>query len=188
MLPRSVLCIVFCKGKCSQGQQILPTMLLRSVRCIVFARESARVAHTYDPRCCPEVYFVLSFDRDGGGIIVPGWPPVAWGRGCLLIGSSDKPFPEGIEGRAGRGGIVEASLGPLRSVLGTSWGLLWVSWGPADGLGGPLGAKGSKSQFEFPIFGPSWGPLGALDPLGPSWEPVGRLGAILGAFGPSWTL
>ena len=65
-----------------------------------FARESARVAHTYDPIFCPEVYFVLFFARDGGGVarIVPGWPPVAWGRGCLLIGSSDKPFPEGEEG------------------------------------------------------------------------------------------
>ena len=28
----------------------------------------------------------------------PGWPPVAWGRGCLLIGNSDKPLPEGEEG------------------------------------------------------------------------------------------
>ena len=29
----------------------------------------------------------------------PGWPPVAWGRGCLLIGNSDKPLPEGEEGK-----------------------------------------------------------------------------------------
>ena len=34
----------------------------------------------------------------GGGLIVPGWPPVAWGWGCLLIGSSDRPFPKGEEG------------------------------------------------------------------------------------------
>ena len=34
----------------------------------------------------------------GGVVIVPGWLPVAWGRGCLLIGNSDKPFPEGEEG------------------------------------------------------------------------------------------
>ena len=66
---------------------------------LFFARESACVAHTYDPRCCPEVHFVLFFDRDGGGVFLggPGWPPVAWGRGCLLIGNSDKPFPEGEE-------------------------------------------------------------------------------------------
>ena len=29
--------------------------------------------------------------------MVPGWLPVAWGRGCLLIGNSDKPLPEGEE-------------------------------------------------------------------------------------------
>ena len=27
--------------------------------------------------------------------MVSGWLPVAWGRGCLLIGNSDKPLPEG---------------------------------------------------------------------------------------------
>ena len=32
-----------------------------------------------------------------------GWPPVAWGRGCLFIGNSDKPFPEGEEQGVGRG-------------------------------------------------------------------------------------
>ena len=46
--------------------------------------------------------FCMFFTRDGGGehvvFIVPGWVPVAWGRGCLLIGNSDKPFPEGEEG------------------------------------------------------------------------------------------
>ena len=53
--------------------------------------------------------------------MVPGWHPVAWGRGCLLIGNSDKPLPEreergwkrklsrpptprGLVGLAGRGG------------------------------------------------------------------------------------
>ena len=30
--------------------------------------------------------------------MVSGWHPVAWGRGCLLIGNSDKPLPEGEEG------------------------------------------------------------------------------------------
>ena len=66
-----------------------------------FDRESACVAHTYDPRCCPEVHFVLFFWKGWwwGGRIVPGWPPVAWGRGCLLIGNSDKAFPEGEEGK-----------------------------------------------------------------------------------------
>ena len=77
-------------------------MLLRSVLCIVFffARESARVAHTYGPRFCPEVYSVLFFAGDGGGgcRLVLGWPPAGRGRGCLLIGSSDKPLPEGEEG------------------------------------------------------------------------------------------
>ena len=67
---------------------------------LFFARESARMANTYDPRCCPEVHFVLFFARDCGGVLFfgPGWPPVAWGRGCLLIGNSDKPLPEGEEG------------------------------------------------------------------------------------------
>ena len=59
------------------------------------------MANTYGPICCPEVYFALFFDRDGGVFFWgdPGWPPVAWGRGCLLIGNSDKPLPEGEEGR-----------------------------------------------------------------------------------------
>ena len=26
--------------------------------------------------------------------MVPGWPPVAWERGCLLIGNGDEPFAE----------------------------------------------------------------------------------------------
>ena len=65
MLPRSVHCIACCKGKCSQDQQIMtkyvaPTCTLYCF----FARESARVAHTYDPICCPEVYFVLFFARE----------------------------------------------------------------------------------------------------------------------------
>ena len=29
--------------------------------------------------------------------MVLGWHPVAWGRGCSLIGNSDKPLPEGEE-------------------------------------------------------------------------------------------
>ena len=33
---------------------------------VLFDRESACVAHTYDPRCCPEVHFVLFFAKDGG--------------------------------------------------------------------------------------------------------------------------
>ena len=31
---------------------------------VFFARDSARVAHTYDPICCPELYFVLFFARE----------------------------------------------------------------------------------------------------------------------------
>ena len=65
-----------------------------------FARESVRVAHTYGQRFCPEVDFLLFFARDGGGGVVsgPGWDPAGRGRGCLLIGSSDKLLPEGEEG------------------------------------------------------------------------------------------
>ena len=94
--------------------------------------QSARGAHEHDPICCPEVYFVLFFDRDGGGgvVMVSGWHPVAWGRGCLLIGNSDKPLPEGEEGVGRNGGELNHSRpkglvglclrrGPgLRNVLG----------------------------------------------------------------------
>ena len=46
------------------------------------------------------VCFVLFFTRDGGGVarMVLGWLPVAWGRGCLLIGNSDRPPPKGKKG------------------------------------------------------------------------------------------
>ena len=63
--------------------------------------QSVRGAHEPDPSFCPKVYFALFFfDRDGGGGVgmVSGWHPVAWGRGCLLIGNSDNPLPEGEEG------------------------------------------------------------------------------------------
>eukprot|EP00959_Pyramimonas_sp_CCMP1952_P432718 9061883-Pyramimonas_sp.AAC.1 len=33
----------------------------------------------------------------------PGWPPVAWGRGCSLIGNSDLILPEGEGQRWGIG-------------------------------------------------------------------------------------
>ena len=73
-------------------------------------------------------------------------------------------------------GLLEVFWGPL-GLLGASLGPLGASWGPPDGLGGHLGEKGSRCQFEFPLLGPS---------LGPSWWPLGclasRLGAILGAY------
>ena len=40
--------------------------------------------------------------------MVSGWHPVAWGRGCLLIGNSDKPFPEGKRG-VGKGNSLNHS-------------------------------------------------------------------------------
>ena len=44
-------------------------MLLRSVICIVFlARESVRVAHTYGPKCFPEVYFAFFVQGMAGGV------------------------------------------------------------------------------------------------------------------------
>ena len=40
---------------------------------LFFARESVRVANTYGPIFCPEVYFALFFDREGGGGVAWGW-------------------------------------------------------------------------------------------------------------------
>ena len=55
----TVYCFFFCQGKSSRGPDIRPKMLPRSARCIVFFARDGR----------------------GGALIVPGWPPVAWGRG-----------------------------------------------------------------------------------------------------------
>ena len=96
-------------------------------------------------------------------------------------------------------------LGPLRRLLGASWGPLGVSWGPLGRLlrasWGHSGASGgvvfSNAKILYvrtclrcvlepswgrlgAVSGPSWGHLGAI--LGPSW---GHLGAILGHLGPS---
>ena len=66
----------------------------------------------------------------------------------------------------------------FRSVLGVVCGPLLGLLGTAGGLGGPLGADGSKSHFEFPLLGPSWGSFGALlDRLG---HLLGRLEVLLG--------
>ena len=45
------------------------------------------------------VFCIVFYKGWWGGVVMgSGWPPVAWGRGCLLIGNSDKPLPEGEEG------------------------------------------------------------------------------------------
>ena len=53
------------------------------------------------------------------------------------------------------GRLLEVSLKPFPGLLGTVWGplldLFVASWGPAGGLGGPLGAQCSKFQVEFPF-------------------------------------
>ena len=69
------------------------------------------------------------------------------------------------------GSLAEAILKHLGRPLAASWGRVGASWGPACGLGGPLGAESSKSQFEFPLLGLSLCSLGAL---------FGRLGRLLG--------
>ena len=78
-VPKCTLYCFFCKGKCSRGPDIRPKILPRSALCIVFCKGRRGGYH--------------------GVVMGTGWPPVAWGRGCLLIGNSDKPFPEGEEGR-----------------------------------------------------------------------------------------
>ena len=50
----------------------------------------------FAPKCT--LYCFFEMDGVGCALMVSGWHPVAWGRGCLLIGNSDKPFPEGEEG------------------------------------------------------------------------------------------
>ena len=76
----------------------------------------------------------------------------------------------------GYGRPLEASW----SLLGTSCGLLWPSWGSLGDLSGPTGVP----------LGPSWGSLGpSWSPFGPSWSALGGLlgrpGAALGA---SWAV
>ena len=55
--------------------------------------------HTW-PKMSPRSVFciVLCEGWWGGVVMVSGWHPVAWGRGCLLIGNSDNPLPEVEEG------------------------------------------------------------------------------------------
>ena len=114
--PTCTLYCFFARGSARRANKYDQTCCSEVHFALFFARESVRVAHTYDPRCCPEVYFVLFFARDGGeggALIGPGWPPVAWGRGCLLIGNSDKPLPEGEEGVVEEGrGIALDHLSP----------------------------------------------------------------------------
>ena len=56
----------------------------------------------YIQYCIPCAALSKGMDGGGGALMVPflvsGWLPVAWGRGCLLIGNSGKPLPEGEEG------------------------------------------------------------------------------------------
>ena len=47
-----------------------------------------------------------------------GWPPVAWGRGCILIGNSDKPLPEGEEGVVEEGRIISLDHLSPRGLVG----------------------------------------------------------------------
>ena len=54
-----------------------------------------------------------------------------------------------------RGSNFEASLGLSWALFWSFWGHLEASWGPAGGLGNPLGAEGSKWQFESLLWGPS---------------------------------
>ena len=103
VVPKCTLYCFFARESARRANKYDQTCCSEVYFALFFARESVRVAHTYDPRCCPEVHFVLFFAREGGGgvyhgvVMGPGWHPVAWGRGCLLIGNSDKPFPEGEE-------------------------------------------------------------------------------------------
>ena len=85
-----------------------------------------------------------------------------------------------------RGGSFEASFRPPGGLSGASWAF-------AGALGAPLGAEGSKSQFVFPLLGPSWAVLGASWAVsGPSWAVLGHswgpLGPSWADLGPSWTL
>ena len=84
-----------------------------------------------------------------------------------------------------RGGLWGASCGRLgaswrllRGLLRASWGPMGASWGPLGASWEPLRTEGSKCCFVFPLWGPSWGVLGAL--LGRLGGLLGRLKAILG--------
>ena len=82
------------------------------------------------------------------------------------------------------GGFVEASWGPLGSLLGVSRGLSGAFWGP---LGASLDFSGPRARNVRS--GPPSGPaLGAV--LGASWAILEASGAVLGpsgaVLGPSW--
>ena len=82
-----------------------------------------------------------------GALIVPGWVPVAWGRGCLVIRNSDNPLPEGKKGGwkrnrsrppppRGRVGFLFVSLHVVRPPIPLSTLARWV--GTACQLGSSL--------------------------------------------------
>ena len=74
------------------------------------------MTHDVAPKCT--LYCFLTGKGGRGVIMVPGWPPVAWGRGCFLIGNSDKPLPEGEEGVVEEGrGLALDHLSP-RGLVG----------------------------------------------------------------------
>ena len=95
----------------------------------------------------------ICFDRDvvcvcvcgggggGGGGIVSGSPPVGWGRGCLLIRSSDNPLP-----RAGEGGFLTAVIQIVKPPTPRGLVGFWIWLG---GIGG-----NNLTRLETPM---GWG-------------------------------
>ena len=134
--------------------------------------------------------------------MVSGWHPVAWGRGCLLIGNSDKPLPEGEEGGWKRKlpkppppkGLVGFLEPPgiawnLPGLPGASWGLL----GPPGISWGVLGPPGASWDFLGPpgtsrgLLGPPeafWGFPGPSATSWASWAFLGSLGGRIGRRAP----
>ena len=94
-------------GSCSWAPRAL---------CIVFDRDGGGGPHRVGCACSEfggRVCFVSFFTRDCGGcehgaFFVSGWLPVAWGRGCLLIGNNDNPSPKGKKG-VGKGNSLNHS-------------------------------------------------------------------------------
>ena len=101
-------------------------------------------------------------------------PEASWMLIGVSWGTSGEPVGGSFEASWGLmggpiGGLLELLLGLLRA----SWVLVGASWGPFDNLGPPLGAQGSKSQFDLnlgPVSGRSWGSLGPSWASWPSWE------------------
>ena len=77
----------------------------------------------------------------GGGGIVSGSPPVGWGRGCLLIRSSDNPLP-----RAGEGGFLTAIIQIVKPPTPRGLVGFWIWLG---GIGG-----NNLTRLETPM---GWG-------------------------------